>query len=609
MERLVSPAGLVGRSRVLGTLRSMATSSCHAAIACLLGLGLVPADAQAEKRRATIDSETVATYVADSGLFLEVLPRPREGLLSLAERLCGSSDRAPELVRANDGSDRLLRGIRYRIPSTCLSLDRRIEVLELLFPGDASDEDGWRHQVPAKVEETGRPATLWSIAETFTGRGANYVHLRTANKLSDETVEPGQTIVIPEAILLPVFRRGTGSVRLVSSRRRSAELDYGRDGQGDYAIYRLRSGEALYTSVVVRFTGRLFAADVNPLAGEIAERSGIADVTDIPVGYEVKIPFEYLSPEYLPWDHPDRQRYEANRDELLRYENTVEALDLQDVVVVLDAGHGGRDVGASTHGVWESLYVYDIMLRTKRLLEQRTAARVLTTTRDGGSYEIVDRDVLPYSKGHRVLTDPPYSIEQAKIGTNLRWYLANDIFRRERARVGDAKRIVYVSIHADSLHPQVRGAMVYVPGLLPIPNSYGKSGTVYTSRAEVRAQPRVSFSRRERVESEGLSRDLAQHIIESFARGGLAIHPNKPVRDRIVRRRGTPWVPAVLRYNEIPTKVLVEVCNLSNKEDRRLIQTRAYRERVAESLADGLLGYFGHGRLQTMDSKVAESAR
>ena len=600
------------RSKAQGAKRASPRRSAFSVVAlALLLLALTRVALAAEVRRATVDAETVATYDPTEGLFLEILPRPREGLLALAKRLCGSSDRASDLVRANDGSDRLLRGIRYRIPQSCLSTERRLEILERLFPGDDADRAGWRHRVAGGVGGVPRE-TLWRIAETFTGRGANYVHLRTVNQLVDETVEPGQSILIPEELLLPVFRSGTRTSTVVgtaASRRRSADLDYGRDSRGEYAVYRLRPGEALYTSVVVRFTGRLFAADVNPLASEIAERSGIDDVTDIPVGYEVKIPFDYLSPEYLPADHPDRVRYDANRDELLRYENTVQARDLEGVVVVLDAGHGGRDVGASTHGVWESLYVYDIMLRTKRLLEQRTAARVRTTTRDGEHYRIVDRDVLPYSKGHEVLTDPPYAIEQARIGTNLRWYLANDILRRERPLVGDPNKVVYVSIHADSLHPQVRGAMVYVPGLLPIPTSYGKTGVVYSSRAEVRSQPRVSFNRGERVESEGLSRDLAQHIIQSFARGGLAIHPNKPVRDRIVRRRGTPWVPAVLRYNEIPTKVLVEVCNLANAEDRRLIQTRRYRERVAETLVDGLLEYYGHGRLETTTSTVAESAR
>ena len=135
--------------------------------------------------------------------------------------------------------------------------------------------------------------------------------------------------------------------------------------------------------------------------------------------------------------------------------------------------------------------------------------------------------------------------------------------------------------------------ILYVPGLLPIPNSYGKTGSVYSSRAEVRRRPRVSFSKQERVRSEGLSRDLADEIIGSFRRQGIAIHPNKPVRDRIVRRRGNPWVPAVLRYNSVPVKVLVEVCNLVNSDDLALIKTRRFRQQVAEGLVDGLLQYYG----------------
>ena len=59
--------------------------------------------------------------------------------------------------------------------------------------------------------------------------------------------------------------------------------------------------------------------------------------------------------------------------------------------------HGGQDVGASVKGTWESLYVYDIMLRTKQLLESSTAARVIATTLDGDGFEIQDRDRLPFS--------------------------------------------------------------------------------------------------------------------------------------------------------------------------------------------------------------------
>ncbi len=65
---------------------------------------------------------------------------------------------------------------------------------------------------------------------------------------------------------------------------------------GEYAVYRLQRGEALYSAVVVRFTGQLLAVQVNETAMEIAARSGIDDVTDISVGYPVKIPLDLLLP-------------------------------------------------------------------------------------------------------------------------------------------------------------------------------------------------------------------------------------------------------------------------------------------------------------------------
>jgi N-acetylmuramoyl-L-alanine amidase len=81
-------------------------------------------------------------------------------------------------------------------------------------------------------------------------------------------------------------------------------------------------------------------------------------------------------------------------------------------------------------------------------------------------------------------------------------------------------------------------------------------------------------------------------MIDSMRRHGIAIHPNKPVRDRVIRGKRA-WVPAVLRFNAVPAKILIEVCNLANGADRRLIQTRAFREEVARAVVDGLLAYYG----------------
>jgi N-acetylmuramoyl-L-alanine amidase len=70
------------------------------------------------------------------------------------------------------------------------------------------------------------------------------------------------------------------------------------------------------------------------------------------------------------------------------------------------------------------------------------------------------------------------------------------------------------------------------------------------------------------------------------------VHPFKPVRDKIIRNKSA-WVPAVLRYNSVPAKMLLEVCNLANDQDRRLIQTRAWRQKVSEAVVKGLLAYYG----------------
>jgi N-acetylmuramoyl-L-alanine amidase len=405
--------------------------------------------------------------------------------------------------------------------------------------------------------------------------------------LVDDHLEAGDLVLVPASLLLPALR---SSLPPGSPYR----LRYDRDALGDYASYSLQPGEALYSSVVIRFTGRVFAEDVNELADVVARRSGIREVTDIPIGYEVRIPLDLLLPEFLPAGHPTRVAWEEGLIASGQYTNPVHASRLQDVTVVLDAGHGGRDVGAAVNGVWESIYVFDIVARIKETLERTTAAKVFTTTADAGGVSVAPRDQLAYSKGHRVLTEPPYPIEEASVGVNLRWYLANSILKRVTYAGGSADNVIFLSLHADSLHPALRGAMVYIPGASYRGGSHSQSGAVYAARREVKEQPRVSFSGRQLIRSEGLSRDLAGHLIDAFLSSGLPVHDDRPVREKIVRS-GRPWVPAVLRYNQIPAGVLLEVCNLVNPNDRELLLTRRYRQQVAEAVVEGILAYYGVG--------------
>ena len=121
---------------------------------------------------------------------------------------------------------------------------------------------------------------------------------------------------------------------------------------------------------------------------------------------------------------------------------------------------------------------------------------------------------------------------------------------------------------------------------------FQKSGAVYLARAEVKESPVVTHSKEDALYAEGLSTELAESIIDAFGESGLAVHPFNPVRDNVVRN-GKEWVPAVIRYNKVPTRVLLEICNIGNAEDRALIQTRENREAIAAAIHQGIVAHFG----------------
>jgi N-acetylmuramoyl-L-alanine amidase len=392
--------------------------------------------------------------------------------------------------------------------------------------------------------------------------------------------EEGPAIALPPPATPPPAAEGAGDLR------------YGQDSDGGYAIYRLKRGEALYSAVVIRFTGRVDVQEVNDIAGRVARRSGITNVSGIPVGFPVKIPLDDLLPEYLPRDDTRRQAWERSHAAVERYTNISPTRNLDGVAVILDAGHGGRDIGAAHNGVWEHDYVYDILCRVKTLLETTTRARVLPTikdTREG--YAIRDATRLKRSGAEVLLTNPPFSLTGKVPSVNLRWYLSNAWYRRLVGEGFDPAKVVFTSLHADARHPSLRGAMVYVPGAEYRRGRYGSAGATYARYKEARDEPFVSFTRQERERSEGLSRQFAASLIDALGKGGVAVHPYGPVRERIIRR-GRSWVPAVLRCNVVPVQVLIEVSNLSNPEDSRSIADPAYRQKVAEAYVEGLRGYF-----------------
>jgi N-acetylmuramoyl-L-alanine amidase len=574
----------------MNTRQAAVTLLLAGAGAAALGQVGVPVHRGLAGESLVLSAELTVRIRSGRDLELALSPRPGDTWSALAARW--APEAGPEAVAAWNG---LGPGAplpeEIRLPLAMASSDLRRLALGAVFPADGREDGAWVHRARAGTLPTYGEG-LAEVAAWFTGDARRWSEVARANGLAGPELSAGQRVRIPDALLHPAFAPRPTSA--------DGSLEYGSDREGRYAGYRLKGGEALYSAVVLRYTGRTSAEDVQAVLEAVQRRSGIARVTDIPVGWLVKVPFDLLEPEFLPESDPARRAQEqATRERaeaLAKHPLPKPGRRLEGVLVVLDPGHGGRDLGTMSHGIWEHDYVYDLTCRLKRWLETHTRARVVLTLQDLESgTEPSDAEPLLANHQGTVPTHPPFlakEVGEAPMGVNLRWYLANALYREARAGGGSADRVVFLSLHADARHPALRGAMVYVPAAARCAGTHGFDDNAYRIYREVRAAPFVSFPRKDLVRSEAVSRKLAESVLRELRDAGLPVQAIKPVRDRVLRGDAS-WVPAVLRANAIPAKLLIEVLNLSNAEDAALLRAGGERQRIAEALGAALIRHFG----------------
>lgn len=612
-------------------------------IAVLLAFGAEAAAGSNPRISADLGDGMTAVLDRDYEIWITAVPRDGDAWTRLSLRLTGDASRWKALAELNQMGPNLLRGVRVRVPFDLLREELRERAVIALFPRDRRVDGGWIHEVGGGSEIEGEP--LWKIAQWFTGQGQRYAQIRDANPNLGLSTRVGDAVLIPEPLLTAGFRKSkpvpqkmavrnapvpvraeaaatpalatpavaaekpvVAALPVAPSDNGADELSYTASGNRQFAVYRLKKGEALWSSVVVRFTGRVFAKDVNEAVDLIVAENRIADVSKLHVGAPIRIPIDLLMPEYLPTTDSRRVAYERSVAESTRAGRRVGARNLEGVHVILDPGHGGRDVGTVHDDLWESTHVYDVAVHLKSIIESRSSAKVWMTTRSReAGFKAAKTDRLRNRTDHAVLTTPNYDLEDAVVGVNLRWYLSNAIYRRLIDDGVAPEKIVFISIHADSLHPSLRGAMAYIPGNRFVTGTYQKRGEVYLARAEVREAPMVEQSEEEALRAEGLSRDLARSIMGAFEKGGLPVHPYKPVRDNIVRE-GREWVPAVIRYNKVPARLLLEICNLGNEEDRKLVSSAAHRKAMAEAIHAGIVDFYATRDRDPLREPIVQTA-
>lgn len=224
---------------------------------------------------------------------------------------------------------------------------------------------------------------------------------------------------------------------------------------------------------------------------------------------------------------------------------------LRDIVVAIDAGHGGEDVGAiGPSGVYEK----DIVMAVAKALAERI-------DRQPGMRAILTREGDYY----------------LKLRTRM---------DRARARRAD----LFVSIHADAFRDRrVQGSSVYVLSQRGASSEAAKwladnenasdlvGGVTLDDKDAVLKSVLLDLSQTASIEA---SIDAANHVLESLKKLGK-------VHKRRVQHAGF----MVLKSPDIPS-ILVETAFISNPSEESRLRSRAYREKLADALLHGIVDYF-----------------
>lgn len=399
--------------------------------------------------------------------------------------------------------------------------------------------------------------------------------------LIEKTPSPSPPKVAEREVKPPASRVTAGDRPKVTITLAPPDLTLQKNAAGEReAVYRLKKGEALYSAVVVRFTGRVDADEVNAIAQKILAYNGIRDATKIADGTPIRIPLRYLDDEILQGKMPPAPRpaLPAARPR----QQSRQALH-----VILDAGHGGSDPGTMMRGWVEDEIAYDLMLRIKQGLQSR-GVKVYSTVRDKQTGDQVNSgSTLANNRDEYVKVTPEYYMEDSRIALNLRIYLVEDLYRWMRQRGIPAENIILLSIHLDHLHPSLGGAMVYFPGAAERSSHYQASGRIYRNYKESRIGT-IAFTRRENEAAEIASENFADDLIAGFRQAQIPVHAYKPVRS-YVYRHDHKWTPGIIRYSRVPVSVLLEAANLSNRDDLWRIRSAAFRQRMAEAVVQAIL--------------------
>lgn len=244
--------------------------------------------------------------------------------------------------------------------------------------------------------------------------------------------------------------------------------------------------------------------------------------------------------------------YDKGREEgAPSVKKSVEHSVRRDIVIAIDAGHGGEDPGASgPGGLREKQVVMGIAQKVNDLFQRDTGFK-------------------------------PYLVRSGDYYIGLRK-------RRELAH--NAQADLLVSIHADAFKsPKAKGTSVYALSQRGASSTFARFLAQRENAADLVGG--VSLSDKDDLLAQVLYDMSMSHTLDaSLGLGGRVLGEMDHI-SKLHRKQVEQAAFAVLKSPDIPS-ILVETGFISNPEEARLLRTRAYQEKMARAIHAGVKSWF-----------------
>jgi N-acetylmuramoyl-L-alanine amidase len=215
--------------------------------------------------------------------------------------------------------------------------------------------------------------------------------------------------------------------------------------------------------------------------------------------------------------------------------------------IIIDAGHGGKDPGAiSRNGTKEKGIVLDIAQRLKRILQDKGVKVVMT--RDSDEFiSLEGRTAIAVRENTDLFVSIHANSSPARSVYGIEVYSQKNLKKVDRIALERKvnERTLFRNLAMRQNAPEVQKIV---------------SDMLYVNK---------------QIESRSLARDVAQ----------------KSSQRTKTKNLGPKTADFHVLRNTLVPAILVEVGFLSNPKEEKLLKTEDYRQKIAESLAEGILDY------------------